>query len=81
MAKHILPNTFIMEDGQIIFFEEEKIPKDQLDCLNACNSICRRMEERYETADIFEMMRNGASRKELIQYMDSKHSLMVWGYD
>lgn len=81
MAKHILPNTFIMEDGQIIFFEEAKIPKDQLDCLNACNLICRRMEERYETADIFEMMRNGASRKELIQYMDSKHSLMVWGYD
>ena len=81
MAKHIIPNTFIGEDGQIIFIEEFKIPKDQLDALSACDSIRRRMENRYETTDIFEMIRKGASRKEVIQYVDSRQSLMVWGYD
>lgn len=76
-----LPNTFISADGQFIFVVEEKIPKDQINHINACNKLCRSMEERYGTKDIFEMMEKEASRKELIQYLDAKHDLMIWGYE
>lgn len=77
-----MPNVFISEDGTVTIVNSEEIPKDQVELLTHCDAYCRMMENRYGgTKDIFEMMAKGATRKRLIEYMDCRHTLMLWGYD
>lgn len=76
-----IPNTFITEDGTVIFYQVVEIPKKQLSILDACDNVRMLIEDKYKTTDIFEMMKLGASQSEIMRYLTSRHFLMTWGYE
>jgi hypothetical protein len=73
-------NVFVDEKGQMIIVDVRKMSDAWLDSLILSDRFCRRLEEKYETTKIEELILK-ADHKELHRYLDCKHDLMVWGYE
>ncbi len=73
-------NVFVDEKGQMIIVDVRKMSDAWLDSLTLSDRFCRRLEEKYETTKIEELILK-ADHKELHRYLDCKHDLMVWGYE
>lgn len=74
-----LANTFILDSGEIIIITE--IPEKDLEHITFCDSLCRKIEKRYGSKDIYKMMLNGAPMKAIRDYVNCRHDLLMWGYD
>lgn len=73
-------NTFITEEGDIYFYDVVKL--DDADLIRRENLLrtVQKIEQKYLTDDIMEMMKLGITRKEMIMYIDAKHDLLcVYG--
>lgn len=77
MEEHNIPNTFITDDGNIIFCNAWEYDEEQLSHIAECEMVINKVEKKYGTSDIKTMMLEGISRKLLIRYMDAKHDLTV----
>ena len=76
-----VPNTFIMEDGTVIFMDYQSDNKDANDEYITL-MYCLGIENKYQTEDIYEMMDQNISRRELLKYLSAKYRLKVfWGYE
>ena len=74
-------NTFIDEDGSVVFVEAFELDEDDLDNAISCERVRDRIEKKYGTKDIYEMMKRNASRKDVINYLNVRHDLMMYGWD
>ena len=70
-------NTFITEEGDIYFYDVVKL--DDADLIKRENLLhtVQKIEQKYLTDDIMEMMKLGITRKEMIMYIDAKHDLLT----
>ena len=76
-----VPNTFIMEDGTVIFMNYEADNKDADDEYLTL-MYCFGIEYKYQTENIYEMMDQNIPRRELLTYLGAKYRLKVfWGYE
>ena len=76
-----LANTFIYEDGSVVFVEAFELDEDDLDNAIICEQVRDRIEKKYGSKDIYEMMKRNASRKDVINYLNVRHDLMMYGWD
>lgn len=77
-----MPNTFITDDGQIIFCNTFELDKNDMDQIAVLENTVKHIENKYKTKDIKEMMLAGISRKILRLYLDAKHDLLIcYGID
>lgn len=78
--KQPIPNTMIAEDGTVIFIYQQAIPQAERDRIALAETHVERIEMRYGTDNPTEMIRKGASKREVITYIDAKGYLMRdWG--
>ena len=76
-----LANTFIYEDGSVVFVEAFELDRNDLNNATSCERRRDRIEKKYGTKDIFEMMKRNASRKDVFDYLNIRHDLMMYGWD
>lgn len=77
MREKEMDNTFITDDGQIIFCNAWELDEYDLDHISQCETVVKRVEERYKTKDISTMMLEGIGRNALRSYIDAKRDLLV----
>ena len=70
------PNVFISETGEIIMVNSFELEDEDLDEIVFMEGIRDRIQKKYQTKDVYEMMRKDISRKELMRYLDAVHNLM-----
>ena len=70
-------NTFVTEEGDIYFYDVIKL--DDADLIQRENLLhtVEKIERKYLTDDIMEMMKLGITRKEMMMYIDAKHDLLT----
>lgn len=77
-----LANTFVTDDGQIIFCNAWELSKKDLDEIAVMEATVDAIERRYKTKDIKTMMLSGISKRLLKLYIDAKRDLLVlYGID
>ena len=72
-----MPNTFITDDGQIIFCNAWEFDDGDLAMIAVLEARVNRIEKRYGTKNIERMMLEGISKKEMNQYIIAKRDLLV----
>lgn len=72
-----MPNTFITDDGQIIFCNAWEFDDSDLEIIAVLEARVNRIEKRYGTKNIERMMLEGISKKEMNQYIVAKRDLLV----
>lgn len=76
------PNVFISETGEIIMVNSFELDDDELDDIVWMESVRDRTQKKYQTKDIYQMIRRDISRNELIKYIDVIHHLLYdYGID
>ena len=82
MAKQtMVPNTFVTEEGGLIFINSYEITDEVKEVLEYCGKVCRRLEKKYNGTELTEMILNGIKKKEAHQYLDCKQTLLEWGFE
>lgn len=82
MSNDGLVNTFVTDDGQIIFCNAWELSKKDLDEIAVTEATVDAIERRYKTKDIKTMMLSGISKRLLKLYVDAKRDLLVlYGID
>ena len=75
-----IPNTFIGENGEMIFVEVWELSEKELDDLSVCERIVKRTEEKYGTNDIWKMIQpKNIGKKELMNYIGARRFLIGYG--
>lgn len=74
-----VPNTFIGENGEVIFVESWELSVKELDDLVKCKRIVELIERKYGTKDIIEMLKNkDFKRSEIMEYIDAKMKIRAY---
>ena len=72
-----IPNTFISDNGEIIFVNG--VSYDKLDLIerDRCEKIVKSIEEKYHTSSTTEMIKQNITKKEMMAYITAKRDLIV----
>ena len=72
------PNVFISNEGEMIIINSFELDDEDLDDIMFMESIRDRIQKKYQTKDVYEMMRKNIPRKELLRYLDAVHDLIYY---
>ena len=72
-----LPNTYIDENGAVTFVDVFELNENDMDQIAKCERCCGRIEKKYQTTDVIEMMKRNAKRSEVVDYIMAKHDLLM----
>ena len=78
MDEHNLPNTFITDEGDVIFCNAWEWTKSELRTIESLKIFVDSVEKKFGKS-IDEMMLSGINRKLLFKYIDARHDLLMFG--
>lgn len=73
-------NTIITDDG-IIFFNEQRLTNNDIKRINQCYDNLEDIYRKYGTLNIWTLMDQNCSTREMINYLKNRNILRQYGYD